>query len=239
MQTFDEVKKNGFTYVVEPAVLNKLTEIAGRLGHTKPIEYPIFYVEPVAKRPIKELSLKDNIKANLNKVSDKNFTTILQTVSTLLTNATDEKEFEVVYTTLSSNIQYSQMFADMYWALALVRKELNDTFNIKLDAYLLALTNLTVDPDMYEHNKKCDKLKSQTAFIKASTHHIPKSIIYKVVDTLIQLPLIDECIQHIALLFSIDLYFYEPLLEYLNIHSSNKNTKIAFTCQQLLEKIDN
>jgi hypothetical protein len=177
--------------------------------------------------------LIDQIRLNLNKLTDKTFLDIrekiISNIETIFASeeiniTTMEKVSTAIYDIASANKFYSKIYADLYAELANTYKWLMPVFDISLASYMDQFKSiLFVDPDK-DYDKFCDmnkanecrKANSQFFVNLALNGFISKSIIVKYLKNLLVMVIdminesdkkneVDEISENVAILFNKEL----------------------------------
>jgi hypothetical protein len=177
--------------------------------------------------------LIDQIRLNLNKLTDKTFLDIREKIisnietilgSEELNDTTMEKVSSAIYDIASANKFYSKIYADLYAELADTYKWLRPVFDVSLTTYMDQFKNiLYVDPDK-DYDKFCDmnktnecrKANSQFFVNLALNGFISKSLIVKYLYNLLVMVVdminesdkkneVDEITENVAILFNKEL----------------------------------
>jgi hypothetical protein len=120
----------------------------------------------------------ENIRLQLNKLTDKNYVDILNkifdSINKLITNNTSSEEMSklstIIFELATNNRFYSKIYADLYSELITKYKEIKDTFEKNFNSFTELFANIeyidaNVNYDKFcENNKKNEKRRSLAAF---------------------------------------------------------------------------
>lgn len=147
LKDIEEISKSPYEYSLDTSVLKLLREIDIIINNSKFRLRPEFkYKSKIIVNRDKINELIDTLRLNMNKLSEKNYTTQLKKIQGILGEL--EKEFEdsdvercalIIFEIASTNLFYSNLYAqlyqDLYKDFKLIQKPLKTTLKTFIQSY--------------------------------------------------------------------------------------------------------
>jgi hypothetical protein len=198
----------------------------------------------------------ENIRLQLNKLTDKNYTDILNkvcdSINKLIENNTSSEEMSklstIIFELATNNRFYSKIYADLYSELIARFKEINDTYEKNFNSFTELFANIeyvdaNINYDKFcENNKKNEKRRSLAAFyINLMTNNVIKKTqimqitrdllaqIYSFISIENKKNEVDELTEIIAILYKKELYEDDEGDDYEQIN--------GYTINEIIERI--
>ncbi len=198
----------------------------------------------------------ENIRLQLNKLTDKNYTDILNkicdSINKLIENNTSSEEMSklstIIFELATNNRFYSKIYADLYSELITKYKEIRDTFEKNFNSFTELFANIeyvdaNVNYDKFcENNKKNEKRRSLAAFYvnlmingvvsKVQLMNITRDLlaqIYEFISIENKKNEVDELTEIIAILYKKEIYEDDEGDDYEQIN--------GYTINEIIERI--
>jgi hypothetical protein len=198
----------------------------------------------------------ENIRLQLNKLTDKNYTDILNriydSINKLIENNTSNEEMSklstIIFELATNNRFYSKIYADLYSELITKYEEIKNTFEKNFNSFTELFANIeyvdaNVNYDKFcENNKKNEKRRSLAAFYvnlmingvvsKNQLMNITRDLlaqIYEFISTENKKNEVDELTEIIAILYKKEIYEDDEGDDYEQIN--------GYTINEIIERI--
>jgi hypothetical protein len=198
----------------------------------------------------------ENIRLQLNKLTDKNYVDILNkifdSINKLITNNTSSEEMSklstIIFELATNNRFYSKIYADLYSELITKYKEIKDTFEKNFNSFTELFANIeyidaNVNYDKFcENNKKNEKRRSLAAFyVNLMTNNVISKVqlmtitrdllaqIYEFISIENKKNEVDELTETISILYKKEIYEDDEGDDYEQIN--------GYTINEIIERI--
>ena len=147
LKDIEQISKTPYEYTLDSSVLKLLREIDIIINDSKFRLRPEFkYKSKIIVNRDKINGLIDSLRLNMNKLSNKNYTTQLEKIRVILGELEEEFEdsdvercaliiFEIASTNLFYSNLYAQLYQDLYKQFKLIQKPLKTTLKTFIQSY--------------------------------------------------------------------------------------------------------